>query len=64
VIEFIFRLPLVGDRLSAFLPPGTPRSGLAHDSVAHCARLCYNLAGTPFSGQFPALVSLAARVSC
>lgn len=42
------RLPLLGDRISAFLLAGSPRSGLAHDSVARLRRLYYNLAGAPF----------------
>jgi len=58
------RLPLLGDRISAFLLAGSTRSGLAHDSVARLRRLYYNSPALPFPGQFPALLILVAPASC
>ena len=51
-------LPLLADRIKAFLlasPPQVPTP----DPVANLARLYYDLAGTPFPRQVPALLGLA-----
>lgn len=52
--------PLSADRINTFLLASSPPSGgLAPDAVAQLRRLYYDLAGTPFPRQVPALLSLA-----
>ena len=51
-------LPLLADRINAFLLASLPSSGPAPDPVAQLRRLYYDLAGTPFPRQVPALLSL------
>lgn len=52
-------LPLLADRINAFrLVSPSPHGGPAPDAVAQLRRLYYDLAGTPFPRQVPALLSL------
>ncbi len=51
-------LPVLADRINAFLLASSPRSGPAPDPLAQLGRLYYDLAGTPFPRQVPALLSL------
>jgi len=51
-------LPLLADRITAFSSASPPPHGPAPDPVAQLRRLYYDLAGTPFPRQVPALLSL------
>jgi 6-methylsalicylate decarboxylase len=51
-------LPLLADRINGFLMAAQPHDGPAPDAVAQLRRLYYDLAGTPFPRQVPALLSL------
>jgi predicted TIM-barrel fold metal-dependent hydrolase len=51
-------LPLLADRIKAFLSASSPPLDPAPDPVAQLRRLYYDLAGTPFPRQVPALLSL------
>jgi 6-methylsalicylate decarboxylase len=51
-------LPLLADRIKAFLSASPSPHDPAPDPVAQLRRLYYDLAGTPFPRQVPALLSL------
>jgi predicted TIM-barrel fold metal-dependent hydrolase len=51
-------LPLLADRITAFLSASSPSHNPAPDLVPQLRRLYYDLAGTPFPRQVPALLSL------
>ena len=51
-------LPLLADRINAFLSASPPPHDRSPDPVAQLRRLYYDLAGTPFPRQVPALLSL------
>ena len=51
-------LPLLADRINAFLSVSPPPHDRSPDPVAELRRLYYDLAGTPFPRQVPALLSL------
>jgi 6-methylsalicylate decarboxylase len=51
-------LPLLADRINAFQSAAQPHDGPASDPVAQLRRLYYDLAGTPFPRQVPALLNL------